>query len=323
MFATVRSRALAGNLLGDSADRSVIVYLPPSYAVEPTRQYPVLYLLHGNTQRNTVWVDGTFQGLTILDAMDSGISAGAVREMVIVMPDAYNRYGGAHYVNSPVIGNWADFVTRDLVNFADRTYRTLPSAASRGLAGFSRGGNGALRLALEFPDIYGAVYSMSGVTGYFDNREYFDNTPFYREDWERVLAAENPAQAAERLPGLVGFAAAYSPNPNRPPLFVDFPFEVVNGKLQRVQSVWQKWHANDLEVLVASRGTNLRRLRALRIDCGRSDEIVTRARLLTNALTQSGIRHIYEEFDGGHGNRNRWRVETKLLPFFSAALAGQ
>lgn len=129
IFDTIYSPALAGNLLGDSANRSVIIYLPPSYT-RTEKRYPVLYLLHGFTQRNTAWVDGTFQGLNIGTAMDSLISAGAVREMIIVMPDAYNRYRGAHYVNSPVIGNWSDFVTRDLITYTDGTYRTTPSAAA-------------------------------------------------------------------------------------------------------------------------------------------------------------------------------------------------
>ena len=46
---TVHGRALEGNLEGDSPDRPVIVYLPPSYAKETARRYPVLYYLHGYT----------------------------------------------------------------------------------------------------------------------------------------------------------------------------------------------------------------------------------------------------------------------------------
>src|SRR5262249_47326006 len=90
--ATVHSRALEGNLLGDTADRSVLVYLPPSYDSTPTKRYPVVYLLHGNTLRNTVWTEGRIQGLHIKTALDALIAAGTIREMIVVMPDAYNRY---------------------------------------------------------------------------------------------------------------------------------------------------------------------------------------------------------------------------------------
>src|SRR5438309_1704037 len=44
---TVHGRALEGNLEGDSPDRAVVVYLPPGYARDTARRYPVLYFLHG------------------------------------------------------------------------------------------------------------------------------------------------------------------------------------------------------------------------------------------------------------------------------------
>jgi predicted alpha/beta superfamily hydrolase len=46
---TVHGASLEGNLTGDSADRRVSVYLPPSYATAKSRRYPVVYLLHGFT----------------------------------------------------------------------------------------------------------------------------------------------------------------------------------------------------------------------------------------------------------------------------------
>lgn len=101
---TVHSRALEGNLLENTTNRSVIVYLPPSYDSTSIKRYPVVYLLHGNTHRNTVWTEGRFQGLNIKTVMDALITAGTVREMILVMPDAFNRYLGSHYANSVVTG---------------------------------------------------------------------------------------------------------------------------------------------------------------------------------------------------------------------------
>src|SRR5579885_2309527 len=51
----VHGRSLVGNLEGDSPDRKVSVYLPPSYASSPDRRYPVLYLLHGFTDSDDLW----------------------------------------------------------------------------------------------------------------------------------------------------------------------------------------------------------------------------------------------------------------------------
>ena len=138
VFSTVHSDALATNLLGDQADAGFVVYLPPSYAAAPSRRYPVVYLLHGNGgSARRSWVDGVYQGLNMKTAMDATISSGRGREFIVVMPDGNTRYGGSHYVNSSVNGNWADFLAHELVRHIDKTYRTIPEAASRGLAGHS------------------------------------------------------------------------------------------------------------------------------------------------------------------------------------------
>jgi hypothetical protein len=44
---TIHGKTLEGNLEGDAVDRTVLVFLPPSYARERSRRYPVVYALHG------------------------------------------------------------------------------------------------------------------------------------------------------------------------------------------------------------------------------------------------------------------------------------
>ena len=132
----VHSPALEGNLLGDSADRNVIVYLPPSYDTSSTQRYPVVCLLHGYTGNP----GGMVQFLSLKTVMDTLVAEGKVQEMIFVMPDAHNKYLGSWYVNSATTGNWEDFITQELVEYIDSNYRTLPRAASRGIAGISMGG---------------------------------------------------------------------------------------------------------------------------------------------------------------------------------------
>ena len=55
------------------------MYVPPSYDNKPTKRYPVVYLLHGNGGRNTIWAEGRYQGLNIKSAMDALIAAGTIR----------------------------------------------------------------------------------------------------------------------------------------------------------------------------------------------------------------------------------------------------
>ena len=317
---TVRSQAVARNLLGDAADRSVIVYLPPSYNSTATKQYPVVYLLHGNTRGgNTSWTEGHFQGLNVKTAMDTLIASGAAREMIVVMPDVTNRYQGSHYANSVVTGHWADFVSQELVTYIDATYRTVRSPNGRGLAGHSMGGRGTLYLAMKYPGVYSAIYGLSS------GRMAFEQFPLFNKDtWLQVLALRDASNVDSKFFGPIGFAAAFSPNPNRPPLLVDFPVELVGGEPKGVESVWQKWLAHDPVALLSSHQANLKQLRAIQFDCGTSDQVVgllAANRLFAQALTKVGIPHRFEEYDGDHSNRIRERVVTRVLPFFSTALA--
>ena len=78
-------------------------------------------------------------------AADSAIGAGP-HELIIVMPDAYTKFAGSMYSSSVVTGDWESFVAKDLVSYIDSRYRTIASAASRGLAGQSMGGDGVLRI---------------------------------------------------------------------------------------------------------------------------------------------------------------------------------
>lgn len=146
----IHSPSLEGNLLKDSADKYVSVYLPPSYYTDINRRYPVVYFLHGNRRsarpRNIL----SLFGQATLPLMDSLIEEEIVREMIDVQPDGRHRYGGCQYANSPVSGNWADFITKDLVEYIDNNYRTISRPESRGLVGSSMGGRGALDIALKF-----------------------------------------------------------------------------------------------------------------------------------------------------------------------------
>ena len=155
----VRASGLEGNLLGDPSEQPVRVYLPPTYRTNAARRYPVLYLLQGYMGKPSEWTDG-YQGMKLDQTMDSLIGAGA-REMIVVVPNGRNGYFGSFYLNSPVTGNWEDYLTRDLVSFIDGRYRTLAQAESRGIAGHSMGGYGALSLAMRHPDVYGATYGLS------------------------------------------------------------------------------------------------------------------------------------------------------------------
>ena len=154
---TVHGKALEGNLEGDSPDREVTVYLPPSYAADQNRRYPVVYLLHGYGGR-----DDTFTAR--LASSESGDRLGrrsGIQRTIVVTPNAFTLHKGSMYSNSPTTGDWEKFVAEDLVAYMDSHYRTLADRMSRGLAGHSMGGYGALRIGMKRPDVFWSLYVMS------------------------------------------------------------------------------------------------------------------------------------------------------------------
>src|SRR5579884_843450 len=204
----VHGRSLEGNLEGDSPDRDVFVYLPPSYAAKKTQRYPVVYLLHGYGLTGERWV--TFIGLP--DLADKDINAGAAKEMILVSPDAFTKYDGSMYSSSPTTGDWETFIAEDLVSYVDSHYRTIPNRMSRGLAGHSMGGYGAIRIGMKRPDVFAALYIMSACC--LDPR--MDPRPEAMAASEAIRTREDAEQAA-RAPGFgpstnLAFAAAWSPN---------------------------------------------------------------------------------------------------------------
>ena len=87
----VHGASLEGNLEGDTADRDVFVYLPPSYASQPGRRYPVVYFIHGyGATAEAYW-----KMMTVPDTANKLMNAGTVQEMILVHPDAHTIYDGS------------------------------------------------------------------------------------------------------------------------------------------------------------------------------------------------------------------------------------
>ncbi|MCR9290943.1 MAG: esterase family protein [Bacteroidetes bacterium] len=312
----IHSPSLEGNLLKDSADKYVSVYLPPSYFTDNNRRYPVVYFLHGNRgsarPRNIL----SLFGQATLPLMDSLIEEKIIREMIIVQPDGRHRFGGCQYANSSVSGNWSDFITKDLVEYIDSNYRTISRPESRGLVGSSMGGRGVLDIVLKFPGIYGVVYAMfPGQMGF--QRFGVAGTAM---QWRELINSNDPNPTKGYLKRLLGFAVAFSPNPNSPPYFTDFPMSL-NGESMKInEEVIQRWAEFDPIEIAAKNADPLLKLNALYFDCGYSDRGLKAIRLLASILSEQNIPHVFEQYEGGHGDPGAKRMKSRVLPVLSQRL---
>src|SRR4030095_7886541 len=145
----VHSKSLEGNLDGDSPDRDVSIYLPPSYRADKSRRYSVIYMLHGFTDDDAKWFGLVKHWINFPEVIDKALADGKTREMIVVMPNAFTRFKGSMYSSSVTTGDWETLVTKELVGYIDSHYRTLAQRESRGLAGHSMGGYGTMRLGMK------------------------------------------------------------------------------------------------------------------------------------------------------------------------------
>src|SRR6188472_227580 len=311
---TVHGTALEGNLEGDSPDRDVTVYLPPAYASDQSRRFPVVYLLHGYGGREDTF---TTRLASLRESGDRLAIAQGFSSAIVVTPSAYTLHKGSMYSNSPTTGDWERFVAEDLVAYMDKNYRTLPSRLSRGLAGHSMGGYGALKIGMKRPDVFGALYIMSACC-LAANRNPRPESMTAAE----AIKTREQAEEAAKAPGFgpsttLASAAAWSPNPANPPLFFDLP--VKDGKVR--PEIVAKWVANAPLEMVDKYADNLRKYYSIGIEVGTKDTLYRSNQQLHEALTRLNVRHGFEEYDGDHTNRIKERVERNLLPFFARYLA--
>ena len=152
----VHGESLEGNLEGDAVDRDVFVFLPPSYAKDKHRRYPVVYALHGYSIGAEQWTHEIHVPQTIEGAFAQGAT-----ELIVVLPDSKTIHNGSMYSSSVTTGDFERFIYHDVVNYIDAHYRTIPNRASRGLVGHSMGGYGASRIGMKHPEVFGSLYIMS------------------------------------------------------------------------------------------------------------------------------------------------------------------
>ena len=327
----VHGKSLENTVTKENPDRDVTIYLPPGYDKSPNKRYPVIYFLHGigDTDKTwtTVWTDDDDKPIPYGDATDvlnRGLADGKFGEMIVVFPNQKTNWFGSFYVNSSVTGNWEDFTVKELVPYIDKKYRTLANAKHRGLAGHSMGGYGAITIGMKHPDVFSVIYGMNPALVGWAADLTIDApvfTKLLKAKTYQDLLAEN-AKGDFYPIGAVTVSQAFSPNPNKPPFYCDFPFKMVNGRLQPSEPGFSNWEKHFPVNMVRKYRTNLLKLRGLRFDSGYEDEfkfIPPNARALSSVLTNLGIPHKFEEYNGDHRNRipgKDGRMVTEVLPYF-------
>jgi enterochelin esterase-like enzyme len=315
----IHGTALEGNLEGDAVDRDVIVFLPPSYATKKSRRYPVVYALHGYSIGAEQWT----HEIHVPQTIEGGFAQGA-KEMIVVLPDSKTVYGGSMYSSSVTTGDFEQFIAHDVVAYIDAHYRTIRDRMSRGLVGHSMGGYGAARIGMKHPDVFSSLYIMSpcclSPMGSRPPNPAMQKAMASEE--KELESVKTPADAA----GLSFFAraqlasaAAWSPDPKNPPLYLDLPAK--GGEPQ--PDVLAKWAANAPLAFVDQYIGNLRKYHGIAMDAGDQDGTRIDAGKLHEALDKYGIAHSFEVYQGTHTSKVADRFQNHVMRFFSQNLCFQ
>jgi hypothetical protein len=344
------SKILRDNPLEDPHVRKLAVWLPPQYDGSGNRRFPALYDMAGFTGSGLSHVAWKNFSENVPERVARLIHERRMAPAIMVFPDCFTALGGNQYVNSSAIGAYADYLTKEIVPFVDRNFRTLASRDHRGCFGKSSGGYGAIIHGMRYPSTWGAVADHSGDA-------YFDFV--YWHDWPNTLTELAKYRARRPKPGVFDvrkaekgvasgrddgrvrrflehvwrkpkltmaeghcimnlcMAATYDPDPRAPNGF-RLPFNLETG--EEIPERWAKWRASDPVNLVRKYRANLKSLRGIYIDCGSRDQyhIHYGCRILSKRLAEARIAHRYEEFDDTHSDID-YRMDVSL-PFLSRAL---
>jgi enterochelin esterase-like enzyme len=309
---------------GENPTRSVTIYLPPGYDENTDKRYPVVYYLHGFTMSDQI----NLRNFETEKKLEFGFEKNKIRPFILVVSDQHTLYKGSFYTNSSLTGNWADFTAKDLVNYMDNNYRTIPERDSRGICGWSMGGRGTIKMGMEYPDVFSAAYALSPsvltlCVDWTANNPGFKAIPNLKS--RDALIESDMFDAFANI----AFGRAVSPNPDNPPFYTDMPFTWEGDSLIRNYDALKKWYENMPYDMLDFYAENFSKLKAFKIDWGKHDQwphIPVAGRMFSEKLEALGIEHYAEEYIGNHWNKI-WsydgRMVNSVLPFFNANLKFQ
>jgi S-formylglutathione hydrolase FrmB len=305
----IHGQSLEGNLERDAVDRDVIVFLPPTYSKDKHRRFPVVYALHGYSIGAEQWSHEIHVPQTIEGAFAMG-----AKEMIVVLPDSKTVHNGSMYSSSVTTGDFENFIAHDVVAYIDAHYRTIPDRTSRGLVGHSMGGYGATRIGMKHSDVFGSLYIMSPCC--LSPRMGGPRNPELEKQLESVKTPEDSAKLQFFARAQLASAAAWSPDPKNPPLYLDLPYK--DGVEQ--PDVLAKWTANAPLAFIDQYIDKLRLYRAISIDVGDQDGLRNDTTKLHEVLDRNGIINGFEIYHGTHTSAVADRFQNHVIPFFSKNL---
>ena len=315
-YLEIKSRALTNNVLGDPVNRSVAIYLPEDYS-RSNEEYPLLVDIVGFTGSGFGHIAWKAFQETVPQRVDRLKEEGKMGNVIVALPDCFTSLGGNQYIDSAVLGNWAEFLTMEMLSAIQSKYRVKRGRDHRGLFGKSSGGYGAIVHGMLYADSWGAIACHSGDMAF--DLCYLPEMPgvLMKTREKGIEAFLDDFKMGKKVGDfhtmmMLAMAATYDPDPDAP---YGIRLPVTPDTCELIEERWQRWLAWDPVELIerADVQTNLKSLNGLYIDCGSRDQykLVFGARQLVKRLEALDINHRYEEFADNHSSVD-YRMDESL-----------
>lgn len=322
---TIDSKLLKNAPARFAAQRPHVAIVPP---VSGETRLPTLYCLAPWTSSGRSLVQWEAFREDLPTRVMRLIQSKQMPPCVVVCPDLYIDYGGSQFIDSEWIGPHARHIAEELIPWIETHLPVLNGAQHRGVFGRSSGGFGALRLAMDFSNLFQAVACHAGDMGFewVYRRSLVDlctGLAKYQNPEDYIAAMKQQKKISgwdTHILMLLGMSAFYSPNLRNPCGF-DLPIDLRTAIIR--EDVYTRWSAHDpLERIQSSVCQDrLGNLKMLFIDCGNKDQYFLQygSRQLSRYLKDHAIPHVYQEFDDNHSG-TAYRYDESLPQLASAII---
>lgn len=301
----IKSQCLLHNPLGDSANRYNPLLSPKD--VELKKNSPVIFVLAGFTGNAPFYFNGKFNEKNAVQTIDEGCRQGQAPLATYVFVDALTTWGGSQFINSAAVGNYEDYIIRELIPALEKHLGRSIIPETTAIIGGSSGGYGALHLASKFPEIFGhclaiapdSFFSASLMSDLYIALPYWEKQGNAKKILEDLRSGKLTKQKNwHSLLNAFGMAACYAPTGAG--VEFQYPLHPKTGSL--IPEVWKHFEEHDPVFFLKDRLANLRQLKTIYLDVGNKDNFHLQygARQIATLLTEAGIPLEYSEFDGNH-----------------------
>ncbi|MDD1780340.1 esterase family protein [Enterovibrio sp. ZSDZ35] len=219
--------SLKDNLAKEEVARHLVIYLPQSYSEENDRRYPIIYVMHGMEGTPQGWFSENPAEPGLNHIMDSLVASTGLEEMILVSVDGTSSLKGCWFLNSPVSGNFFDYLTKDVIDVVEKKYRV--ASGKRAIFGHSMGGFSALYAAMHRPDLYQACAALSPAGMMMRKHDYRQHGDFFKQ---QIGLLTTGRECEWFMYAYVAILRAISPDVNNPPSYISNDMDTVMATLE-------------------------------------------------------------------------------------------